>query len=708
VTRLNRSSRETPEPAEPELSPALAILEALEFGKAKEEKELLDPVLAALNLDRREDSGAMARRIVDGPGVEAFLFAVLKEIQPFAAMLKEVYAFLNRHASTVERRATTLRVSKDGAEAALDFSLDNFPHELVRSLSEAWRERLWIELRLEEPATTVMGEDRDQRLWHAWHRVSPNWDEDFYDDGFHRALSYALAVLGSRGTAAWTELEGIVGETLSRLAAITRYGFEQGWFELRSFSLSVLTRRSEGFVQGPTLEPQLVGSGSRVSPWNLGDSQAKSTPRDGPDRNKDLRLPEGFHWLLYGLAISLHLHHHAHVERTDDRGWIERRLGKPQEEVTPREYLDLMRELEAAYRVCLDEVAPVVGREGYRALEEQLREFLLLPFWKHRWFLYELWTLVEVLKLAEAVGSVELLAVRPGEEGHLEWALPGGKAGEPVARIVTAERTLLVWTQRLTFHPGTGEQLEPDLRVSLAEPDFRDVLVIENKDRRKPSGPEMAEIAERYLTGTGAKALWLVNYDQFPSTLNQLEASFPSGRVRVVSEFKPGQLPDDFERSVRSCLEGGRQERSAVCLKRGELKAVLEWAGPPSDLDLWARIVRTDGSEETVFYGRKGALALPPFAELDVDARGGEGRETLVVKLDKLERLELVVHNYSSDEALSRSGAVVRVVGGGFLPLRVAVPSWSAGVWWHVLTFHSSPSRVDIHSRVSDQAPTWR
>ena len=77
-------------------------------------------------------------------------------------------------------------------------------------------------------------------------------------------------------------------------------------------------------------------------------------------------------------------------------------------------------------------------------------EILLLPYWKDRWFLYEVWSLSLPLIEAMLVGSkVELLGIKKIANQDVEgttWNLPTQKARNPVAKLSgpLAGRELLV------------------------------------------------------------------------------------------------------------------------------------------------------------------------------------------------------------------------------------------------------------------------
>ena len=116
-------------PAPDQVDAIVDVLSALEYGKKKEERDVIDAVFQKFGIARHATKVEVAPTIARNPGFEPFFLAVIDEVRPFAEMLTEVYEFLGRHA-TVGRRASTFHVSTAGAEAVLDFSLATFPRQL--------------------------------------------------------------------------------------------------------------------------------------------------------------------------------------------------------------------------------------------------------------------------------------------------------------------------------------------------------------------------------------------------------------------------------------------------------------------------------------------------------------------------------------------------------------------------------------------------
>lgn len=678
----------------------LDILTALEFGSRKEETELLDGMFGALGVQRRRKKERVAEAILDGPGFEPFLLEVLSAVRPFALMLKEVYIFLNRAETITRRGASIFRVSSAKATAKLDFSLDHFPRELISALIEGERKTAVVELRFPGLRSEQEGIYQDPINWDdleadaAWRQISPCWDQDFFDfeenrPGFHRTLSYAHAVLPEEDEASWSRLREVVEPLLDRLAAIVVCANSVRPLELRETYLG--WHKEQPHFQPTLPEPRFHRVRCEKARTVL--ELRTNTQNTGTHRT----VLDELGWHLYSMAVAVHFFRTERLQKDDPDGW---RVDWWPSAPGPEGYLARIEDLAASYREKLDRVAPVVEEFREKVLEERLIEFLLLPFWKHRWFLYELWTLVLALDGARRHWHLELEGLEETAPGVIEWQLPGGMASRPVATIGDGEQRALCWSQRKTYHPGTGEGLEPDLRLTAARPGYHDLAIIENKDRRKPRRGDMEEIARRYIEGTCAESLWLINYDSFTAGVERLEESWPDRKVHVVSRFQPGCVPEGFQRELETILARhlGSPATASFELTHQtieEIEVTLTWGAQPRDLDLHVWVAREDGTWQVCFRER-GRLDSAPFAELDDDVRRGNGRETVKVLTEGLSSLRIAVHNFSNESSLAASDAEVVISFGGRRRSTFSVPRDGHGRWWTVADYAHTTAQLTM------------
>jgi hypothetical protein len=353
-----------------------------------------------------------------------------------------------------------------------------------------------------------------------------------------------------------------------------------------------------------------------------------------------------------------------------------------------------LRQEAASYEEKLDQIAPIVGRVSHRETVEGLLEFLSLPFWKHRWYLYELWTSVCVLEIAQRLTDVELSNLQHQGQGILEWVLPGGAAKEPIATIGQDGGQILCWSQRKTYHPQTKAGLEPDLRLTKASPGYHDIIIIENKDRKTAQPQYISEILERYVGGTCAESIWITNYEEFPDSVVALEGEWPDRHLHIVSRFRPGSVPEGFELEIEEVLRHNLPTESLIATMGDDIgpvkirsltaEATLAWGSSPRDLDLHSWVKDPSGIHH-IYYGDRGSLDAPPFVMLDQDHIHGDGMEKITMKLNEFEWAVIGVRNYSKESGIAGSRAIVRLNLGKESSLSFEAPPEGKGEWWHVL-----------------------
>lgn len=641
------------------------ILSALEYGKKKEETELIHAAFAKFGIERRATKVEVAPAIARKPGFEPFFLAVVDEVKPFAQMLSEIYAFLGRRA-TVGRRASTFQVTTAGAEAVFDFSLAAFPKQLVKLLMTGHVEQATMALALPE------GEEHgDRPLAQRWEALGGNWDNDFYDlsdtyTRFFRLASYASLMRPRMSAADWSRIETAVEPVMDRLAALLEAFVAAGVAMDLPSGMRLLTGE---------LDLQLHPARAHTAtPPTAGQFATPAPIVYRPHRTfGDLlgRLSEAW-------AVAVHLWRSPSRVRTDDHLEYELRSDSD-----PACYPDALVRAAEAFTTRLDDVAPIIERGTQQLAVERFIEFTELPFWKHRWFLYELWTLVRVLDVAASAGAVTLEGLTQPRPGVLEWVLPGGMASAPVVRITNGTRSVSVWTQLKSQHPETRAGLEPDLRIRQDRRPEADLFLIENKDRLTITSGKLAEIVRRYVTGTKVQRAWFINYETFPPAAHDLESSYPDRGVRVVSKFRPDNVPADFDSSLLAVL---RSELQSVA--DPYVAVTLEWTAPPDDLDLHAWLER-GGARTHVFYHARGTLNALPYAALDHDEQQG-GAERLIVAPRDLDRLTIAVHRFSSGGSIRSARARIRVeaLDTQHQVTRViatrTVSDENPATWWHV------------------------
>lgn len=691
------------------------LLTALEYGTRKEEQDVISPVLESYHLSHLKKA-QLARQILKTPGFEPFFLDILKQVRPFSLMLGEVYAFLNSNETTTSRRASKVFVDSEKAKAQLEFDLQNFPKELLKTINQVDRFGSVIELRFDGiNVDDLTPQWRNTPAESNWRAISPNWDMDFYDDGFHRTLSYGRAILSGATAEKTREAEGIVNPILDRLSAICDFIDGLLSADRRFFGSSQSFR-----IKPSPVELRIEHTPARSNVVRNGKAAGYLSRLSDNSWNHDVRtILDELYYELRAVAISANVWRDPTLRRESD-DWIEARFSRNLSQISPQAYIEELRRLADDYIHKLDRVAPVVETYSYTETLERFIEFLSLPFWKHRWFLYELWTLTRTLEIARRVAPVELKHIEEKADGVLDWKLPGGAAQTPVAEIGDGPQRVYCWTQRKTYHPGTGAGLEPDLRLTTSAPSYHDILIIENKDRRTSQTNTLREILSRYVGGTCAESVWLVNYEQFPASAASLDTEWPERKVHILSNFRPGVESAAFEADIHDILRrnllaspysatGSTDNAQALSVDQLSgpqltLEAKLTWGSSPRDLDLHAWVKNSFG-EQHLSYSEKGTLDGPPYARLDKDDSHGSGEETIHIRTHESESTAIAVNNFSKEAPLSRSGATVTFAWASGQSVVLRVPETGSGDWWHVATVNHSNGEIQVISALSGNPP---
>lgn len=133
----------------------------------------------------------------------------------------------------------------------------------------------------------------------------------------------------------------------------------------------------------------------------------------------------------------------------------------------------------------------------------------------------------------------------------------------------------------------------------------------------------------------------------------------------------------------------------------GFYRIVLTWGTDPRDLDSHLVAKTSDDSIVHVYFGDKNPD--PYYVNLDVDDTDSEGPETITItNFDGLRDIRYAVHDYTnrskeSSNALSYSGAVVRIYKGNQLLRTFNVPTGYDGTEWDVFTLKADGTIESIN-----------
>jgi hypothetical protein len=572
------------------------LVEALEVGSGKHERDVVDDLFAAFDVDFRLLEASVPRwrpmrkaelrdrateRLAGAaPSAAELLNTIARIGGRFVAMLEEVYELLSKHAATTTGSSETFRLERgDVDEAQLTISPAFL--EQVRQLRVAL---LAVPVgAIDSEALGTLSRWDNGELYGTWPFSREEEGIRLLDAILHlnwigpRILTLAAiddewALVGSalRGAHDAAEALVAVGESLVRshmqhlamlgdleagAAALTAYSDQMPRWQADTALAEVTHFRAtgtlgqtavEGYVQGID-EMSTVGLDRDLSPVVV--PTEVFTPGSGVGS-------------LAGFIAMWRLHLWA----TRERSALEGRLRDD-----PSAVERWLREITAACEECQAwlqrDVLRVSSSVDVAKQVELVEEFINLPLWRQRNLLYEIWVLVTTIDACEAADwRVALTGLHAADD---VWVLSVGATKTPTATLRWRQDEsvrLDVWREPAR-QTATG-LLTPDVTVSTPVPHVRDLLVVEAKDRFGMSvGKRSAEhettssrrsalsVGERYAQGLHPIVTWVCNHCDFRGVASpETNLGDAWTRIHLADEFRPGQVPDAFARSVRTAL----------------------------------------------------------------------------------------------------------------------------------------------------------
>ncbi|USX49463.1 hypothetical protein [Lentzea sp. HUAS12] len=200
---------------------------------------------------------------------------------------------------------------------------------------------------------------------------------------------------------------------------------------------------------------------------------------------------------------------------------------------------------------------------------DAIREFLNLPLWGQRDLLYEIWVLCETLGACEQAGwEVELTGLHDGNV----WVLPRNRGDAPVAKLrYGADPTIVLDVWRERHRKVESREFSPDVTVSTPEPNSRELLVVEAKDRygmalgrpsldgqaHPPRRNEKAalSVAEKYAAGLRPVVTWVCNHCEIvPKVDPKKNYGDAWNLIHLAANFRPSHVPAVFAKTVAYAL----------------------------------------------------------------------------------------------------------------------------------------------------------
>jgi hypothetical protein len=520
------------------------VLRSLESHREKKaEHDLLDQIAA--HYDLKGDAARWAKQLADGGvAIDEFLKYTLALIGPFVEMVLDIYAFLRQYVSTTGGRTAHFRIDSEDLDNPWSFDVSKLPRQIEWISS-------WMDVTIEKVNID----------WSAIAHCLGNDNGIFYARIGNRRLVQSLVaarrdgLLSSEGRAAGDRIHQAF------LRATT------AWYRSAIAELNGTTGRdAEPFLISeylPSVDTKYRGPNGRVGidlavalGGNTGfaDTEVFRHPQSGTEIMSVLPESED----RYAIESAVYF---CALWGLDDgsfrkfASWFNR----AESSVLQPGELDLeVTELADALVKQVNAAVTSTGLfEHERELTKRRLEILLLPYWKDRWFLYEVWTLVEVIRLGQQAGAeLSLEGVTPIADPSTigsSWSLPKQKARRWVARLGAGSEAVLVWFQRETERIGDDKHMEPDIRLTTRHEPYPDLAIVECKDRLEFAGTKATRVIESYFRGSMARTVWLVNYEADKSTgvRSELRGERLMG---VVTGFRPREIALEFRRSLDELL----------------------------------------------------------------------------------------------------------------------------------------------------------
>lgn len=583
---------------------ATLVVEALELGTGKNERDVIDDLFAAFGMDfaalarsvpqqRTDRAGflreAAAEQLADAaPTAGALLNEVVRCGGRFVAMVAEIYEHLARYSTTTRGTSDTFRLQRgDVDEEQLVISPEFI--EQVRKLEQ----------RLTTLEIGRIDHDALQQFTRAdngaFYGSLPTESEDgvMLLDGL-LALAWIRPEIFSRPTGmahrvptGWEIAADAATEAVAageRLVSTAQWLIRTHLAHIDSLPIPAVAPASEFLVtdeEADRLPGRFEFEVERYRTARVIATFADPISVSNLERRMDLGLDHDLQPVAveaaegYGTAVGALAGFVAEWRtgrwRPQTRRELERGLL-----TDPTALTTWLTTLTGAAREAADWLASEVfhptGSADVTEMLEFTEEFLNLPLWRQRELLYEVWVLCTTIGVCEQGGWEPRLVGAPGPDGV--WVLSRGVADEPACRLEHGRDpslTLDVWHEP-RCRTADGD-LTPDVTVSTPAPYRRELVVVEAKDRIKmPRGSHPGDarpstalgVAVRYAARLRPRVTWVVNHCDYRRSSDP-EAEYGSAwtQIRLAEQFRPGNVPAAFVDTVQAATAppgGERQE----------------------------------------------------------------------------------------------------------------------------------------------------
>ncbi|MGA8537359.1 MAG: hypothetical protein WB789_08210 [Thermoplasmata archaeon] len=186
-------------------------------------------------------------------------------------------------------------------------------------------------------------------------------------------------------------------------------------------------------------------------------------------------------------------------------------------------------------------------------------DVLELPFWKHRWQTYEVWSTIVVLNELAFLGPIPIVN---GHRVAIDGYLPGIVASLRSRQYPNACVAVRIRTKPA---PGTPYDIQPDLRICSEDPSVpaSTVAVVEFKQRARLTKEHVEEVCTKYVGGTpDSGGVLVLNYDD-----SGVRPNLPPQSV-LIEGVHPGNRPalDLVRSNLLDAVSKAKAPLQGLCL----------------------------------------------------------------------------------------------------------------------------------------------
>lgn len=358
------------------------------------------------------------------------------------------------------------------------------------------------------------------------------------------------------------------------------------------------------------------------------------------------------------------------------------------------------KEEQARYRMKLDKmIQSIQYKEEYvEKYKRTLKEFLMLPVWKHRYEVYSIWIFTRIMK--EIPNKCVKYHVKGGV---LSFPFSGACLASATLNSVTYD----IWTElrtRAIVKPvgkGRTKNIQPDCSIVCGDPKniMDSIMAIECKQYKKSSTYNFSNALIDYTHNRPMATAHLVDYGEIAiSKVENAMAKIPRNRYELFSLCRPGtESADRFSNTVFQTLI--RRSNMIPIDKHNSTVFSLLWntedpMNKHQDLDLHL-IFQQSGSDQSrrLSYSNDEI----PGAQYSGDVRFVPGLEQIVIRHYECGVYDLWVNNFTSSIPFELGEPVLVVT----MPsekesIKIELPYNSDGHWWHVLRVDSTLHVIQI------------